>query len=515
MKTVQELEQAVEKAIAQLRHEKDVTDVQVMAAANGHKLSRFNFTSHIPSNGVEEPKATSDFGIGVTAVFADGSVGTGSAESSLDEAGVREALKKARDAAVKDPDFVSLPQAEFGKRVLHDYHDPKLMEISDEDFVLLSWDVLKRGVHTCHEIPGGITLKDARVIISGDIQVVRERMAIGGYAFPSVESDQSSMAVTSITAMIEAAEAKGTGFFAGRSLEELTMGGPNAARSAIRSAIQTMSGVRIPSGSYTVVFGPQATSELIHNLVTPGLTVDGFFAEMSPFSGAFLQEISSPHLSVYDDGGNPKFMGAKAITCEGLPTGKVELIRDGKLVGLLASHYAYQRILRDNEGARKLGVAPQEHKDAIAPRNGFRFSTGAGRHFGAEPSTSPANTIITSGNPVSLNGLLAGIKHGVYIGRMWYVYPINGPRAGDFTGTVVGDSYLIENGSLTTPLKPNVVRVNDNIKNLLRKITGVSDRLHPVNLWAADEAMYAPDIRIEGVRLDAIAENEKEMQTGM
>jgi hypothetical protein len=36
------------------------------------------------------------------------------------------------------------------------------------------------------------------------------------------------------------------------------------------------------------------------------------------------------------------------------------------------------------------------------------------------------------------------------------------------------------------------------------KIIGVSDRLKAVNLWGADEAMYASDLLVEGVRLDSI-----------
>ncbi|MFY9462339.1 MAG: metallopeptidase TldD-related protein [Candidatus Sungiibacteriota bacterium] len=513
MKTLKELRDACVAVLEFLRSQDDIADAQVFVSANEHVLSRINYTSHILSNGVEEPKATQNFGTGLTVVFKDDSTGSGSAESSLSLAGAREALAKARISAVKDPEFYGLPKPEFGKRTLRDYHDAELMELADASFVKISWDILRAALDAfeaspvIRELSRTEGLAKLKLIIGGDVQLIRERMAIASFAMPDVESDESSMCVTSVTAMIEAKNAKGSGFFAGKSLEELKSGGPTAAKMAIDSAIATMSGERIESGDYIVVFGPQAVAELVNNLVAPGLTSGAIFAEGSPFQGEFLKDIASPLLSIYDDGANPEFMGAKGVTCEGLPTGRTDLVWDGKFVGLLSSHYDYQRMLRDPEYARKLGAAPSEHKTALWPRNGFRFSGGAGRHFTSDPSCSGSNIIITSSGKEPLEKLLSQVGNGVYIGRMWYVYPINGARAGDFTGTVTADSYLIENGKLSRPLKPNAVRVNDNIKGLLMRIAGVSDRLKAVNLWGADEAMYAPDILVEGVHLDSIAES--------
>ncbi len=525
MKTIKELKLASATALEFLKTKDDVADAQVFVAANEHWLCRLNYTSHIPSNGVEEPKAVENFGMGITVVFKDGKVSSGSSESSLTLDGAAEALEKARIAAVKDPEFYGLPKPEFGKRVLFDYHDKNLMELSNEDFVKIAWDVLRAGMTSFMDVwnvlpathgiihgtlhPDGCITRNPsalKLIIGGDVQLVRERMAIASFAIPNIETDESSMAVTSITAMIEAKNAKGSGFFAGKSLEELQRDGPMAAKMAVESAIATMSGERIESGEYSVVFGPQAVAELVNNLIAPGLTAGAIFSEGSPWQGEFLKGITSPYLSIYDDGANHEFMGAKGITCEGLPTGRTDLVIDGKFIGLLSSHYDYQRLLRDPESARKLGVDPNEHKTAIWPRNGFRFSRGAGRHFTSDPSCAGSNTIITSSKKEKLENLLLKVKNGLYVGRIWYCYPINGLRAGDFTCTVTADSYLIENGKLTRALKPNTVRVNDNIKTLLTKIVAVSDRLKAVNLWGADEAMYAPDILVRGVRLDAIAE---------
>ena len=66
------------------------------------------------------------------------------------------------------------------------------------------------------------------------------------------------------------------------------------------------------------------------------------------------------------------------------------------------------------------------------------------------------------------------MRDGLYIGRIWYTYPINGLRAGDFTCTVVGDSFIIRDGRLAAPLKANTVRINDNITRLLASVVGVT-----------------------------------------
>jgi PmbA protein len=93
----------------------------------------------------------------------------------------------------------------------------------------------------------------------------------------------------------------------------------------------------------------------------------------------------------------------------------------------------------------------------------------------------------------------------VYIGRIWYTYPINGLRAGDFTGTVVGDSFVIKDGRLAEPLKANTVRINDNIHNVLRHITGLTTQRKGIVVWAADEVVYAPHLALSRLRLTEIA----------
>jgi PmbA protein len=74
MRSAAELARAVQAAFDLARAQPDISEVEVFAAANGSLLTRLNYTSHIPCNGVEEPKSVDSYGLGIQAVFeaADG-----------------------------------------------------------------------------------------------------------------------------------------------------------------------------------------------------------------------------------------------------------------------------------------------------------------------------------------------------------------------------------------------------------------------------------------------------------
>jgi PmbA protein len=197
-------------------------------------------------------------------------------------------------------------------------------------------------------------------------------------------------------------------------------------------------------------------------------------------------------------------IGSKGVTCEGLPTGRTHLIRDGVFVGCLASWYESQRLARDPARADKLGAADEDAvRRALTPRNGFRFAPGGGRQFDSTPTVSASNVVLEGDGGVTRDELIRRVGDGLYIGRIWYTYPVNGLRAGDFTCTVVGDSYIIREGRIAEPLRANVIRVNDNIATILNNVVGVTKDVRGTVVWA--EAAYTPELAVSGVRVDAIA----------
>ncbi len=71
-----------------------------------------------------------------------------------------------------------------------------------------------------------------------------------------------------ITSMVEKEESKGSGFGASTTLSGFT---EEPGREAAQSAIAGIGGVRLPTGDYKVVFGREASMELLHYLIMPGL----------------------------------------------------------------------------------------------------------------------------------------------------------------------------------------------------------------------------------------------------
>jgi len=97
--------------------------------------------------------------------------------------------------------------------------------------------------------------------------------------------------------------------------------------------------------------------------------------------------------------------------------------------------------------------------------------------------------------------MIRTVGDGIYVGRIWYTYPINGQRAGDFTCTVSGDSYLIRNGEISEPLAPNCLRINANISEVFLNPLAVGARSLPATVWGSPEAYYVPALAAERIAL--------------
>ncbi|MBI1736763.1 MAG: hypothetical protein HYR51_16475 [Candidatus Rokubacteria bacterium] len=506
------MERAASEALALARREPGVVEAEVFVAANTSLLARLCYTSHIPSNGVEEPKSAESFGIGIQAVFdtpAGRAIGFGSEPSDLSASGVRRALDKARRAAVVDPEFVSLPERSREPRRLHGYHDPALLALDDAALVEAGWKVIGGALRTFQAssrlaaLAGSDdALRRLGVIVGGDVTILTERMAIASTRMPEPQTDDSTLITAFVTAMVEARDAKGSGWSTGTRLDHFT---DEAGVDAAQNAIAAIGGERVPTGRYPVVFGCQPVADLVNTLIAPACTSSAFYSSTTPFLGRLGRRVASPKLSIYDDGATPGLMGSKGITCEGLPTGRTDLVRDGVLVGCLSSWYETQRLLRDRALATKLGATGAVAAAALVPRNGFRFGGGGGRQFDSQPGIAASNIVVEGREPVASDALLRAVGDGLYVGRIWYTYPINGLRAGDFTCTVVGDSYMIRDGRIAAPLRANVIRINDNIATVLENVVGVSEGLRGTIVWAADEVVYAPEIAVAGVRIEEIA----------
>ncbi|MER3423604.1 MAG: hypothetical protein C4293_10580, partial [Nitrospiraceae bacterium] len=334
MTSLATLKTAVKRALRQASRATDVCEAEVIASSTDHLLCRLNYTSGIPCHGVEEPKSSESFGIGIRAIFtgSDGPrLGFGSETGDLSPAAIRRALEKARHNATADSEFVSLPTPPAVKSSrkpaqLIRCYDPAIMNLTDKALVETGWRVIQEALKTFTASESLAELAGSRdrvpslgVTVGGDVSLYRQRIAIASTHMPKVQTDESTYLTSSVTAMLENQHAKGSGYTA---VPHLSKFKGESGSEAARNAMRAIGGHRVASGTYTVILGPQPVSDLMVNLILPSLSAEAFYSCRSAFLGELQHPVASPMLTIYDQGAGRGLVGSKGITCEGLPTGR-------------------------------------------------------------------------------------------------------------------------------------------------------------------------------------------------
>jgi TldD protein len=212
-------------------------------------------------------------------------------------------------------------------------------------------------------------------------------------------------------------------------------------REAARIALAMLDARDAPAGEMEVMLGPADSGILLHEAVGHGLEADFNRKGTSNYSGRQGQKVASDLCTVVDDGTVRSSRGSINADDEGNPGKENVLIENGTLVG-----YMHDRL-----------SAHHFHVDASG--NGRRQSF---RHM---PMPRMTNTSLRAG-PHSPEEILRSIKRGVYAVRF------SGGQVnisnGDFVFSLT-ESYLIEDGKITAPLKG--VNLIGNGPDVLNRVT--------------------------------------------
>ncbi len=517
MKRHSELRQIAKQGLGIIKSEPRILEGVVYASANRRSVGRLVYTTHIPCNGFEEPKSDEDLGICVEIWFTKNGkryIGMGHEPSDISLEAIRQALAKAKRDAVADRDFHGFfrpVKDRISNPRKTSFHDERLFSLSDSaEARLLSgiaWETIRGAVTelTLYARKRHASPEQLAFVLNGDNFIIREQMALAT-TNGIVESECSTIVLSFLTAMFEKEKSKGSSWKAQATLKRFSPF--KIGQQAVRSAISGIGGVRVPEGNYPVIFGPQAVAELFGSLLLPHFTLSLVDFGASLYTGQYGKQVTSSLLSLYDDATIPLGAGSKRITCEGAPTQKKVLLDRGVLVGYLSDSRTRNKILaRAKEATRKLGIDPSAIKQAISPQNGFRFAEGGGRVAGLPVGFHATNLVIDSPTLLSQRQLLKKVDRGLYIGRLWYTYPVGGYSTGIISGTVIADSYLIRGGKLVKPLLLNTLRLEDNLREMMQNIIGIAKPQVPTILWASDEIAYAPWVAIDNVNFTSISAN--------
>ena len=505
MRTTPEMRGFVREALALLSRQRDLGGFEVYVSSSEHRVARLNYTSDIPSRGVEEFKSLNADGFALRIVTARDPHETGSAAiaGDLSIEALREALARARRAAIVDPHFPGLPAGPRRlARSAEKSPTPELLRAKDDLLAAVAWKIIG-GAIGAFRARMKLAMPHPGLVIGGDLSLIRDRIAIGGSHFDDLRVDQSAHFASSVTALVEALDAKGTATATGVSAADLIRAGARLGRDAIGRALALRHGERPAAGTYSVVMGPQPIAEILNYMVIPSLTTGAFQAANSAYQGRFGTPVMDARFNLVDDPRTNAGAIRRRITCEGLPATATELIREGRLLGLLSNYYDAHRLLNDEHRAEKLG--PDAPPDPSFPaHSGYRLGESSARRFDGHPGATGSNVIMSARGGMSERELLAAVAEGIYIGRVWYTYPINGQRAGDFTCTVSGDSYVIRDGRLAAPLAPNHFRLNANIEQVFARPIGIGRRPEPALVWGSPETYIVPALALDAITLSAI-----------
>jgi TldD protein len=212
-------------------------------------------------------------------------------------------------------------------------------------------------------------------------------------------------------------------------------------REAARVALAMLEAKDAPAGEMEVVLGPGDSGILLHEAIGHGLEADFNRKQTSNYSGKVGERVASSLCTVVDDATIAHTRGAINVDDEGNPGRRNVLIENGILVDYMHDWLSSRHFARGPSG------------------NGRRQS------FRHNPLPRMTNTNLLAG-PHDPEEIIRSTKRGIYA-RRFSGGQVNISN-GDFVFSLT-ESYLIEDGKLTAPLKG--VNLIGNGPDVLTKVT--------------------------------------------
>ena len=217
------------------------------------------------------------------------------------------------------------------------------------------------------------------------------------------------------------------------------------AAEAARQAVLMLDAREAPAGEMNVVLAPGDSGILLHEAVGHGLEADFNRKGTSNYAGQVGKEVASGLCTVVDDATLLQSRGTINVDDEGNQPARSVLIENGTLAG-----YMHDRL-----SAKHYGIA--------ATGNGRRES------FRSAPLPRMTNTVLLAG-PHDPDEIVKSVKRGVFAKKFGGGQVDIGN--GDFVFSLT-ESYLIEDGKITAPLKG--VNLIGNGPDVLRRVTMLGD----------------------------------------
>jgi len=235
-------------------------------------------------------------------------------------------------------------------------------------------------------------------------------------------------------------------------------------------ALRKLGGEVAPTGSYPVVFAPEAMASLL-NVFSSVFSAEATQKGLSRLAQAEGTEIAAPIVTLVDDPFHPDSPMPIHFDAEGSPTYRKNVIENGRLNTLL-----YNLKTAALAGKSTTGNASKAGYDSPIGLRPFTMHLAPGS--------------------ITEEELLAKAGNGVYINALQGLHAGANPISGDFSLQSAG--FLIENGEKTTAVKSFTVA--GNFYDLLKRIAAVADNMKLPRATGIT-AFGSPSVLVEGLSI--------------
>ncbi|MBV8196087.1 MAG: TldD/PmbA family protein [Candidatus Dormibacteraeota bacterium] len=230
------------------------------------------------------------------------------------------------------------------------------------------------------------------------------------------------------------------------------------ASEAVDTCMRNQNADAIDPGTYEVVLGPYAVTDMLEHLGWVGLSALAVQEHRSFMR--FGERVMSDSVTIRDDARDPGLF-PYPFDYEGTSTRPVTLIESG----------VCREVVHDSATARQDGVR----------------STG---HSLPQPNTfGPyASHLAMDAGSGSMESQIASVKRGLYVTRFWYVRDVD-PLHTIITGMTRDGTFLIEDGRLGHPVRD--LRFTQGIVDALDDVRGISSQRR-LELGEGESGVLAP-----------------------
>lgn len=371
-----------------------------------------------------------DSGVGFRVVFGRNKVGF-ACTNTLSEKAVLETGEKAfaiAKVSSEVPDF-ALPEASQPTRV-KGLLDSRLAEITVEEAV----DVAKRAIGAAEGFDKRVIAKDGRVLLMSGWRGVVNTLGVDS-------EEQETKAVVYLGGSGEQnGEVTGScyDFMFNRTADlEPEKVGENVGEMVIKMFKPRS----LKSFQGTVIFGPEAVSYQLADVLIDALKGETVVAGRSTWTRKLGQMVASENLTITDNAILEKGFASRSFDDEGYSSQNTVLTREGKLESFLHNATSANALKTRNTGNASRFPGGFEMVKAIIG-NGYR----------AKPEIYPSNLVIQPGNKTK-EELVSEIEKGVLIESM-----AGFPQAGSgMISAQLSRVFFLQNGEIQYPIKGGMV----------------------------------------------------------